>query len=56
MRTGSLITGIVTLAAVGVVAGMVSSPDIHTRRLRRKAMRAVNSVTDSLADIIDDAF
>lgn len=56
MRAGSVVTGLVTLAAIGVVAGMVSSPDLHTRRMRRKAMRAVSEVADSLSDIMHDVF
>ena len=58
MKTGTVIAGVVTMADIGMAAGMMS-PAYNSRKMRRKvnsAMRAVGEVADSLTDLISDAF
>ena len=58
MKTGTVIAGVVTMAAIGMAAGMMS-PAYNSRKMRRKvnsAMRAVGEVADSLTDLISDVF
>ena len=58
MKTSTMLAGVVTMAAIGVAAGMMA-PSQSTRKMRRKvntAMRAVGEMADSLTDLISDAF
>ena len=58
MRTSTVVAGVVTVAALGMAASMMS-PSYNSRKMRRKvncAMRAVGEVADSLTDLISEAF
>ncbi|MBQ6059530.1 MAG: hypothetical protein IJL39_05715 [Clostridia bacterium] len=58
MKTSTMLAGVVTMAAIGMAAGMMA-PSQSTRKMRRKvntAMRAVGEMADSLTDLISDAF
>ena len=58
MKTSTMLAGVVTMAAIGIAAGMMA-PGQTTRKMRKKvntAMRAVGEMADSLTDLISDAF
>lgn len=58
MRPGTMISGLMTAAAIGMAVGSMK-PGRNMRRMKKRvnqAMRTVGDMADSLSDMMGDVF